>query len=45
MANQEIFCRIHGYLSSCRKQGVNSNDAMALLFKGKLPDFVKKSDV
>lgn len=41
----KIFCRIRGYLSSCRKQGVNSSDAMALLFKGKLPDFVKKSDV
>lgn len=35
-----IFCRIRGYLSTCRKQGVSSSRALALLFDGKLPDFV-----
>ncbi len=40
----KMFCRIRGYLSSCRKHGVNSSDAMMLLFKGELPDFTKKSE-
>lgn len=31
----EIFCRVRGYLSTCRKQGVSSSPAMALLFEGK----------
>ena len=35
-----IFCRIRGYLSTCRKNGVNATDALRLLFQGKLPDFV-----
>ncbi len=35
----QIFCRIRGYLSTCRKQGINSTEAMALLFNGELPDF------
>lgn len=33
------FCRIRGYLSTCRKHGVNPTDALELLFEGKLPDF------
>jgi transposase len=41
MKGAEMFCRIRGYLSTCRKQGVNSSDAMALLFNGELPDFAK----
>jgi transposase len=36
----EIFCRVRGYLSTCRKQGVNSSLAMELVFDGKLPEFV-----
>lgn len=35
----QIFCRIRGYLSTCRKQDISSTKAMALLFDGKLPDF------
>ena len=35
-----IFCRIRGYLSTCRKQGVSASQALALLFDGKMPDFV-----
>ncbi len=37
----EIFCRVRGYLSTCRKQGVSSSQAMALLFEGKLPEFAR----
>ena len=35
-----IFCRIRSYLSTCRKQGVKSSQALDLLFNGKLPDFM-----
>lgn len=38
-----IFCRIRGYLSTCRKQGVNMTEALSLLFQGKMPDFVYDS--
>jgi len=37
-----IFCRVRGYLSTCRKRGVGATEALTLLFQGKLPDFVKK---
>jgi transposase len=37
----EIFCRVRGYLSTCRKQGVKSSRAMELLFEGVLPDFAR----
>jgi transposase len=42
MKGAEIFCRVRGYLSTCRKPGVNSSQAMELLFSGELPDFAKK---
>jgi transposase len=35
----QIFCRVRSYLSTCRKQGVNTSMALDLLFQGKLPDF------
>ena len=35
----EIFCRVRGYLSTCRKQGVSATQAMTLAFDGKMPDF------
>ena len=35
-----IFCRVRSYLSTCRKQGVRSSQALDLLFNGKLPDFL-----
>jgi transposase len=41
MKGAEIFCRVRGYLSTCRKQGLTSSRAMELLFKGTLPDFAK----
>lgn len=39
MDGAEIFCRVRGYLSTCRKQGVRSSRAMEMLFEGELPDF------
>ena len=36
----KIFCRIRSYLSTCRKQGVKSSQALELLFNGKLPEFL-----
>ena len=36
----QIFCRVRSYLSTCRKQGVKSSNALDLLFNGKLPDFL-----
>lgn len=41
MKGAEIFCRVRGYLSTCRKQDVSSSKAMELLFNGELPDFAK----
>jgi len=35
----KIFCRIRSYLSTCRKQGVSLSRALAMLFRGELPDF------
>lgn len=40
MDGAKMFCRIRGYLSTCKKQGVTTGYAMELLFKGKLPDFI-----
>ncbi len=39
----KIFCRVRGYLSTCGKHGVNMTEALSLLFKGKMPDFVYNS--
>ena len=36
----KIFCRVRGYLSTCRKQGLTASQALKLAFEGKLPDFV-----
>jgi len=35
-----IFCRVRGYLSTCRKHGVSSSYALSCLFDGKMPDFL-----
>ena len=35
-----IFCRIRAYLITCRKHEVDATEALEILFKGKLPDFV-----
>ena len=36
----DIFCRVRIYLSTCRKNNVSASKALALLFDGKLPDFI-----
>ena len=41
MDGARIFCRIRGYLSTCRKQGVKASQALELLFSGKKPDFLE----
>ncbi|OQK16939.1 hypothetical protein AU255_03295 [Methyloprofundus sedimenti] len=35
----EIFCRVSGYLPTCRKHGVSATQAMMLVFEGKQPEF------
>lgn len=35
-----MFCRIRGYLSTCRKNNVSATEALRLLFHGKMPDFI-----
>jgi transposase len=39
MKGAKIFCRVRSYLSTCRKHGLSSSEAMSLLFKNKLPGF------
>lgn len=36
----KIFCRVRGYLSTCRKQNISASQALTLLFDGNLPEFV-----
>jgi len=40
MSGARIFCRLRSYLSTCRKHGVKSSQALDLLFNGKLPEFL-----
>jgi len=42
MKGGEIFCRVRGYLSTCKKNGVMPSNALRLLFEGKLPDFINE---
>ncbi len=42
MEGSEIFCRVRSYLSTCRKHGVSSSDAMKMIFEGKSPAFVNE---
>jgi len=39
MEGAKMFCRIRGYLLTCRQQGISASQAMMLIFEGKLPDF------
>jgi transposase len=39
MEGAEMFCRIRGYLTTCRKQGISATQAMRLVFEEKLPKF------
>jgi len=35
-----MFCRIRGYLSTCRKHGLSASNALTQMFKGNLPDLL-----
>jgi transposase len=45
MNGARIFCRVRSYLSTCRKQGIKSSEALELLFNGKLPDLRNRTVV
>lgn len=36
----DIFCRVRSYLTTCAKHDLPANEALTLLFAGKLPDFL-----
>ena len=38
-----IFCRIRGFLSTCRKNSVTAASALQIIFTGKSPDFINDS--
>ena len=40
MEGAYIFCRIRSYISTCRKHGMSVTDALKMLFKGEMPDFM-----
>ena len=37
----KIFCRIRSYISTCKKNGISSIQALNMLFNGELPVFMK----
>ncbi len=40
MMGAMYFCRIRSYISTCRKNGVSSTEALRLLFQGEMPAFI-----
>ncbi len=44
MDGAKVFCRVRSYLSTCRKHGMTATEALALLFKGQNPDFMKTDE-
>jgi transposase len=40
MEGAKIFCRVRSYLSTCRKHNVKPSQALELLLKGELPNFL-----
>lgn len=43
MDGAKMFCRIRGYLSSCRKQGVSATHSLTTLFSGELPSIFTRT--
>jgi transposase len=42
MEGAKTFCRVRGFLSTCRKNNVSPTDALRGLFQGKLPAFMSE---
>ena len=42
MKGAAFFCRVRSYLSTCKKHGVRSSEALRLLFEDKLPEFLNE---
>jgi transposase len=42
MKGAYIFCRIRSYISTCRKHGIAVPDALKMLFRGEIPDFMRQ---
>lgn len=40
MEGAKIFCRVRGYLSTCRKHGISATQALRSLFDGNMPDIL-----
>lgn len=45
MPSAEDICLIMSYLSTCKKHNINADEALNILFKGSLPDFIDLSIV
>lgn len=45
MKGAAVFCRVRSYLSTRKKHGVKTREAVQLLFEGKLPDFLNEQVV
>jgi len=38
------FCRCRSYISTCRKKGLTSSEALQLLFDRKVPEFMMEAE-
>ena len=45
MDGARIFCRVRGYISTCRKHGLSALEALGALYSGKLPKFIDLESV
>jgi len=41
MEGAYIFCRIRSYISTCRKHGITVPNALKMLFRGEMPEFMR----
>jgi transposase len=41
MVGAEEFCLIRSYIMTARKQGMGASEALLILFRGEIPDFMK----
>jgi len=45
MNGAKIFCMVRSYISACSKNNISATDALELLFKGRLPDFLEADKI